>query len=234
MLVQGSKELGIVLSDEQVSQFYQYYQELVTWNQKMNLTAITEEKEVIVKHFLDCLTPAVNFDFTTCKTLIDMGTGAGFPGIPLKIAYPHLKITLVDSLQKRIHFLQEVTKGLGLENVECVHGRAEELGQNSIYREQYDLCVSRAVSHLSVLYEYTLPFIKTGGVFLALKGPNVKEELEEGKKALQVLGGQWKQTWIISLPYSDITHSIIQIKKARHTPTQYPRKAGKPSKSPII
>ena len=234
IVIQGSQELGISLSSAQIEQFYQYYELLVEWNQKMNLTAIIEEKEVMIKHFLDCLTAAVDIDITTCHTLIDVGTGAGFPGIPLKIAYPHLEITLMDSLKKRINFLKIIQTELGLSNVHCIHGRAEDLGQNPLYREQYDLCVSRAVAQLAVLYEYSLPFIKVGGTFLALKGPNVEEELVEGQKALQVLGGKLDHTTTIDLPYSEISHSIVHIIKNRHTPTQYPRKAGKPSKKPIV
>lgn len=234
MLQKGSQQLGVILNEEQINQFFKYYELLVSWNEKMNLTAITEEKEVIIKHFLDCLTVAKEFDFAPSTHLIDIGTGAGFPGLPLKIAYPHLEITLVDSLQKRIRFLETVTEELGLMQVQCIHGRAEELGQSPVYREQYDLCVSRAVAHLSVLYEYTLPFIAQGGYFLALKGPDVVQELAESEKALGLLGGKHIQTSTLSLPYSDITHSIIRIKKDRQTPTQYPRKAGIPSKKPIV
>lgn len=233
MLEKGSQQLGIMLHDQQIQQFFLYKDLLVQWNEKMNLTAIVEEKEIILKHFLDSLAVASKWDFNTEIKMIDVGTGAGFPGIPLKIAYPKLQVTLLDSLNKRITFLQEVKKQLQLDNVTCIHGRAEEVGQNKSHREQYDLCASRAVAHLAVLAEYCLPFIKVGGIFSSLKGPDIEKEVEESKKAIEVLGGEIIDIHTVDIPYSNIRHSILCIKKIRQTPTQYPRKAGKPSREPI-
>ncbi|HOQ15847.1 MAG TPA: 16S rRNA (guanine(527)-N(7))-methyltransferase RsmG [Defluviitaleaceae bacterium] len=232
-LIEGSKQLGVHLEDYQTEQFFQFKDLLLEWNNKINLTAIVDDKEIIIKHFLDCLSIGQFFDCQTACNVIDVGTGAGFPGIPLKIAYPNLKTTLLDSLNKRISFLKEVVLNLQLKDVTCIHGRAEELGQNKEYRELYDLCVSRAVAHLSVLSEYTLPFIKTGGTLIAMKGLNVDEELNESKKAIEVLGGEIIDIKDVVIPFSDIKHRLIMIKKVRLTPTKYPRKAGKPGRNPI-
>lgn len=233
LLFDSSKELGINLNENQIKQFMMYKNLLLEWNEKINLTAITEDRDIIQKHFVDCVSIASKIDIPSGATVIDVGTGAGFPGIPVKIAFPDIEITLLDSLNKRINFLQEVVSSLGLENVNCVHSRAEDGGQNGEYREQYDMCISRAVANLAVLSEYCLPFVKVGGTFVSLKGPDVKEELEESKKALEKLGGEVIGVEKIDIPKSDITHSLVIIKKVRQTPKAYPRKAGKVTKNPI-
>lgn len=232
-LEEGSNQFGVSLDNNQINQFFCYKDLIIEWNKKMNLTAITEEKEIIIKHFLDSISIGQSLDFTSVNNIIDIGTGAGFPGIPIKIAYPNLKITLLDSLNKRIDFLKKVVSQLSLKDVKCVHGRAEELGQNKDYRKSYDICVSRAVAHLSVLAEYTLPFLKVGGTFISMKSINVEEEINDSTKAIDVLGGEIIDIKDTMIPFSDINHRIILIKKVRPTPTKFPRKPGKPSKNPI-
>ncbi|NLK20584.1 MAG: 16S rRNA (guanine(527)-N(7))-methyltransferase RsmG [Epulopiscium sp.] len=232
-LEKGSKSFGNSLNNNQIKQFLDYKGLLLEWNEKMNLTAITEEKEIIIKHFLDSISVGGLFDFSSKVKVIDIGTGAGFPGIPLKITYPNIDITLLDSLNKRIEFLKEVVSRLSLMDVNAIHGRAEELGQDKDHRHSYDICVSRAVAHLSVLAEYTLPFIKIGGMFISMKSTNIDEELRDSKKAIQVLGGELIDIKDIDIPFSDIRHRVLFIRKERPTPTKYPRKPGKPSKSPI-
>ena len=231
----GLEELNITLTDEQIEQFLQYYEMLVEKNKVMNLTGITEYEEVIQKHFLDSLSLIrVIPDIASQKlTVIDLGTGAGFPGIPLKIAFPELEITLMDSLNKRILFLQEVIDALGQKKVSAVHGRAEEMSSNATHRQQYDLCVSRAVSNLAVLTEYCLPFVKKGGLFVSYKSADSDAEIQEGKKAISILGGKLTSVDKFQLPDSDLRRALVCIKKVKDTPKKYPRKAGLPSKEPL-
>ena len=200
----------------------------------MNLTAITDEREIMLKHFADCLMLCPETDALGGKTVIDVGTGAGFPGVPLKIARPELEVTLLDSLNKRITFLNEVVSGLGLEKVKCLHLRAEDGGADKNLREKFDLCVSRAVADLSVLSEYCLPFVKVGGYFISMKGPDVSEEIERAKKAVKLLGGSIEEVKKTAIPGTDIVHSLVIIKKGKPTPPKYPRKAGKAKKEPIV
>lgn len=233
VLIEGAKELGVVLTSKQVKQFMQYKSLLVEWNQKMNLTAITEDYEVITKHFLDCLTAHQAIDLNTVNTVVDIGTGAGFPGLVLKIAFPHLQITLVDSLKKRLTFLETVIDTLNLDGICCIHSRAEDLGKQKQYRESFDICASRAVAHLAILSEYTLPFVKVGGYLIALKGQKLEEELQDSKRAVKVLGGSLEKAVQATIPFTDIHHRIALIKKVKPSPKQYPRKAGEPTKAPI-
>ena len=227
------KELGIELSDLQFEQFEKYYKLLVEWNEFMNLTAITEYEEVYEKHFLDSLAVVKAIDMNEVESVIDIGTGAGFPGIPLKIAFPHLKIVLLDSLNKRIKYLNTVVDELNLENVETLHGRAEDHAKKAEYREQFDLCVSRAVANLATLSEYCLPYVKVDGNFISYKSGEITGEAEEAKKAVSILGGNVKKIKKFLLSESDITRSFVVIEKKKTTPKKYPRKAGTPSKEPI-
>lgn len=233
IFVEKLNVLGVTLNDTQLKQFDQYYELLVEWNKVMNLTAITEYEEVVVKHFVDSLSLVKAIDIEKVHTVIDIGTGAGFPGIPLKIAFPHLKITLLDSLNKRINFLNEVIDKLGLEEISTIHGRAEDFARKLEYREQFDLCVSRAVANLSTLSEYCLPYVKVGGVFLPYKSGEIDQEVEEAATALKVLGGKMKKVEKFQLPDSDISRSFIVIAKTKNTGKKFPRKAGLPSKEPI-
>ena len=220
--------LHIDLSKEQYSQYVTYYNMVVEKNKVMNLTGITEFDEFIDKHYIDSLSIVNAVDMTRVNSIIDVGTGAGFPGIPLKIAFPHLKITLLDSLNKRINFLNEVIETLGLQNVETCHGRAEDFGHRKEYREQYDLCASRAVANLSTLTEYCLPFVKVGGQFVSYKSGNVDNELKESSKAIKILGGEAGKVCSFVLPGTDFAR-----KKIKMTGNKYPRKAGTPSKEPL-
>lgn len=227
------KELGITLSETQQKQFYRYYELLVEWNKVMNLTGITEYEEVNEKHFIDSLSIVKVLDINDIHTVIDVGTGAGFPGIPLKIAFPHLKITLLDSLNKRIKYLDTVINELGLKDIHTIHGRAEEYARKEEYREKYDLAVSRAVANLSTLSEYCVPYVKVGGMFIPYKSGEIETEVKEAQTAIKVLGG--KQTDIVkfTLPGSDINRSFIKIQKIKSTGKKFPRKAGLPAKEPI-
>ncbi len=229
------KQLHLELSKKQILQFISYYELLIDWNSRMNLTAITEFEDVLKKHFIDSLSLISAVSDLTQKQydLIDVGTGAGFPGIPLKIAFPNLKITLLDSLNKRIQFLNEVICKLELQDIEAVHGRAEDFAKPDQFRERYDLCVSRAVANLATLSEYCIPFVKPGGFFISYKSEKVNVELEEAKKAISVLGGSFQKNIEFLLPHSDITRNFIVIQKKNKTPLKYPRKAGLPSKEPI-
>ncbi len=228
----GLESLNIALSENQMEQFLTFYELLVEWNSFMNLTAITEFEEVVQKHFLDSLALIKACDLKD-QTLIDVGTGAGFPGIPLKIAFPELKVTLLDSLNKRINFLNTVIETLGLENVETIHGRAEDFAKNKDYREKFDLCVSRAVSNMTTLSEYCLPFVRINGSFISYKSEKLTEELKEADKAISILGGQVGDQIELTLPDSDIYRNLLIINKTKNTPGKYPRKAGLPSKEPL-
>lgn len=225
------------LSEGQLAQFETYYKMLVEKNKVMNLTAITEREEVILKHFIDSVALAGYYDFSDVNKplrIIDVGTGAGFPAIPLKIVFPQLQITLFDSLNKRIGFLQEVIDALELKDCMAVHGRAEEGGRNRDLREQFDLAVSRAVANMAVLSEYCIPFVKQGGYFIAYKTEKSNEEIRQAERAVSILGGSIERVEKLSLPDSDIGRSFVFVKKVRSTPKLYPRKAGTASKQPLM
>lgn len=227
------KKKGILLTDEQCRQFETYYRLLVSWNEKMNLTGITERPDVYWKHFYDSLAPAFFVDLTTYDQLLDVGSGAGFPAFPLKIAFPHLRVTVVDSLKKRLTFLDEVSKTLHLNDMQTVHGRAEELGRKKAYREQYDFVTARAVARLNVLCEYCLPFTRLKGLFVAMKTVNYASEVQEATAAIARLGGRYTETHTFTLPEQLGGRSIIQIVKDKRTPKEFPRKPGTPAKQPI-
>lgn len=226
-------ELGIHLGEKQVDQFMTFYEYLVEKNKVMNLTAITEFDEVVDKHFLDSLLIVKHADFGKVTEVLDMGTGAGFPGIPLKIVFPEVHFTLADSLNKRILFLNEVIEKCGLHGIDTVHTRAEDLGRNKAYREKYDLVVSRAVANLSTLSEYCMPFVKVGGKFVSYKSAAVEEEYQEAKKAIGLLGGECCGPVIDKVPGTDLERSFLIINKKKTTPAKYPRKAGLPGKEPL-
>lgn len=224
---------GIKLSDHQLEQFETYYEMLVEKNKVMNLTAITEKNEVIDKHFADSLALIKSGVSLTGQKILDIGTGAGFPGIPLKIAFPELEIVLLDSLNKRIKFLNEVIEALGLEKITAIHGRAEDFAKQKEYREQFDYVVSRAVANLTVLSEYCLPYVKVGGCFIPYKSGEIDEELNNSKKAVQILGGKIEEVVKFQLPDTDIGRSFVKIKKNKNTAKKYPRKADLPAKEPL-
>lgn len=230
-LKQQAVQINIKLSDEQTEQFFQYMQLLLDWNEKINLTAIVEPKEIIQKHFIDSLT--IQKYLSNNDSVIDVGTGAGFPGIPLKIVNSQKQIVLLDSLNKRLNFLKEVEKQLELNKMEIVHARAEEGANNNLYREKFEIVTSRALAPLNVLVEYMLPFVKLQGKCIAMKGNNGKEEIENSKNAIKILGGEIEQVEEFKLPDSEIVRDIIVIKKIAKTPKEYPRKAGTPTKEPI-
>ncbi len=226
-----AKKINIELSNEQIDKFFTYKDLLKDWNQKINLTAIVDDKEIILKHFIDSLTIAKYI--SNESTLIDVGTGAGFPGIPVKIAKENVSVTLIDSLNKRINFLNEVISKNNLEKIRCIHGRAEDVSRETLMREKFDYATARAVANLSTLAELCLPFVKVGGEFICMKGNNIKEELNEAQKSINVLGGEIVCEEKIVLPETDIERNIIIIKKTKSTPAKYPRKAGIPAKEPI-
>lgn len=232
--LKGLEELQIELSDNQIQQFIRYYEMLVEKNKVMNLTAITEFDEVIEKHFLDSLSLVKVYDLKKEVSVMDMGTGAGFPGIPLKIAFPHLQITLLDSLKKRLNFLDTVIEELKLEEICTVHGRAEDGARKAEHREQYDLSVSRAVSRLASLCELCMPYVKEGGYFISYKSGKAQEELTEASKAIFVLGGKLDKTEAFQLFGTDMERTLVVVEKKKKTPKQYPRKAGTPAKEPIL
>ncbi len=225
------QEIGILLEKKQIEQFYFYMEQLLTWNKKINLTAITQPEEIIVKHFVDSMTIAKQIGENA--KLIDVGTGAGFPGIPLKIIREDIEITLLDSLNKRIRFLDEVIQNLQLTKIECVHARVEEIGKNKKFREKFDYATSRAVANLSTLSEYLMPLVKVNGYVISMKGSHIEEEIQQSKKAISILGGKMETIKTFTLPKSEIKRNILIIRKVKPTPSQYPRKPGTPSKEPI-
>ena len=231
--IEGLAAKGIELTDKQIAQFKKYFELLVEWNEKMNLTAITDLEGVYLKHFYDSISPSFYFDFESVTTLCDVGAGAGFPSLPIKICFPHLHVTIVDSLNKRITFLNHLAAELGLENVEFVHARAEEFGQNAAYREKFDVVTARAVARLSVLSELCLPLAKENGKFVALKAAAGEEELKDAKKAITTLGGKLRSQHHYELPVEKSERSLYVFDKVKSTPKKYPRKPGTPNKSPI-
>ena len=234
ILKKAAEEYGISLSETQLQQFDRYQELLVEWNQKMNLTALTEPKDVAIKHMIDSVSVYDEKWFSEGMSVIDVGTGAGFPGLPLKILCPSLKVTLLDSLNKRVKFLETVVSELGLSDIVCVHARAEEAARQKQYREKFDAVVSRAVARLPILAEYDLPFVRVGGFFAAMKGAKYEEEAEEAKKAVKLLGGGEPVLREIKLPELEDKRGIIYIRKEKKTPSVYPRKAGTPEKNPIL
>ena len=232
-LTEKAGRTGISLSHYQAEQFDRFYQMMVERNKVMNLTAITEEDEVIDKHFIDSLSCAGLIDLNSVRTVIDVGTGAGFPGIPLKIAFPHLEMVLLDSLKKRINFLREATEALGLKKVDAVHGRAEDLARDGRYRGRFDLCVSRAVANLRTLTEYCIPFVKVNGCFISYKAQKGREELEESGKCMDILGCSLEEIREFHLEGDQGERLLLRIRKDKKTPKAFPRKAGTPSREPL-
>jgi len=232
LLKEGAREMGIKMETVQAEKLLLYMELLLEWNERINLTAIENERDIVIKHFLDSIAilPYIN---KRVESLIDIGTGAGFPGIPIKVMNPSLNITLLDSLEKRTRFLGEIIASLELKGIEVVHGRAEDMGAKGGLREMFDCATARAVAALPVLLEYCLPFVKNEGVFIAMKGSST-EEIKDSVSALDILGGKIECVNELTLPFSDFRRNIIIVKKFRQTPTKYPRKAGKPSRNPLI
>lgn len=228
------EERGITVTPVMLEQFESYFKELVSWNEKMNLTGITEREQVYTKHFYDSLSLSFYYDMKNVSTIADIGSGAGFPGIPLKICFPHLKLTIIDSLAKRITFLQHIVDELGLTDVELIHGRAEDLGRKSGYRDHFDLVTARAVAKLALLNEFCLPFVRVGGTFAAMKGSDPADELQEATRSFKELKGKLISVNPFSLPVEESDRHIILISKKEPTPKKYPRKPGLPAKEPLI
>ncbi|MEK9200216.1 16S rRNA (guanine(527)-N(7))-methyltransferase RsmG [Ureibacillus sp. FSL E2-3493] len=232
--IEALKNKGIELSDQQIAQFKKYFELLVEWNEKMNLTAITDVEGVYLKHFYDSISASFYFDFTKVQSVCDVGAGAGFPSLPIKICFPHLHVTIVDSLNKRITFLNHLSEQLQLDHVEFVHARAEEFGQNASYREKFEVVTARAVARLAVLSELCFPLVKQGGYFVALKAAAGPEELKDAKKAITTLGGSLKEEFAYTLPIEESERTLYVFDKVKHTPKKYPRKPGVPNKTPIV
>ncbi|MGV8145367.1 MAG: 16S rRNA (guanine(527)-N(7))-methyltransferase RsmG [Alkaliphilus sp.] len=233
MLFDGCNKMGILISEEQIEKLIKFKKILLERNKTMNLTSIEEEKNFVVKHLLDSISCLTIDELKREQKVIDIGSGAGFPSIPLKIMLPEIRLTLLDSSNKKIGFLEETCESLEIVEVETIHGRAEDFGQNSGYRETYDLALARAVAPMNVLVEYCLPFLKIGGHFICQKGPQLEEEIKKAEKAIQLLGGEVKYIKRNSLPFDKLNHKIVVIKKVGKSPTKYPRKAGKPAKNPM-
>lgn len=233
LLDRAAKDVGLELTEEKYDKFITYMRLLQEWNEKINLTAITEDEEIIKKHFIDSIKAFKREEFKASKNMIDVGTGAGFPGIPIAIMNSSIKVTLLDSLNKRINFLNKVIEDLHLKNIVTVHSRAEDGARNKLYREKFDLATSRAVANMSVLAEYCLPYVKIGGKFIALKGPSVSEEIEDSRNAIQKLGGQLEGVLPVEIEDSDLKHNLVVVKKIQACSKVYPRKAGTISKNPI-
>lgn len=229
----ASLEVGMELSEHQYEQFIKYMGLLQEWNEKINLTAITEDEEVIKKHFIDCIKAFKSDAIKNAEAIIDVGTGAGFPGLPIAIMNPNVQVTLLDSLNKRINFLNKVINDIELKNVITIHSRAEDGARKPELREKFDVATSRAVANMAVLSEFCIPYVKVGGHFVALKGPAIEEELKDGQKAISVLGGELKEIIEVNIEESDLKHNIVEIKKINKCPKTYPRKAGTINKKPI-
>ncbi|WP_075619702.1 16S rRNA (guanine(527)-N(7))-methyltransferase RsmG [Paenisporosarcina indica] len=231
--IEALKEKGILLTLDQLQQFNKYFELLVEWNEKMNLTAITDQPSVYLKHFYDSISMAFYVNFSKGQSICDVGAGAGFPSIPLKICFPQLQVTIVDSLNKRIQFLTHLSEQLGLSNVQFVHARAEEFGQSAKYREQYDIVTARAVARLSVLSELCVPLVKKGGQFVAMKAAAAQDELSDAKRALTTLGAEKTKEFTFTLPIENSERSLFVFNKVKTTPKKYPRKPGVPNKTPL-
>ena len=229
----AANDVGIELTEIQYEQFIKYMRLVQEWNEKINLTAITEDEEFVKKHFIDCIKAFKSEAIRNAKTIIDIGTGAGFPGMPIAILNPNANVTLLDSLNKRINFLNIVVRELGLKNVTTIHSRAEDGARNPELREKFDVATSRAVANMAVLSEFCMPYVKKNGYFVALKGPSIDEELENGNNAIKILGGELKDIIEISIEETDLKHNIVEIRKIKPCPKAYPRKAGTVNKKPL-
>ncbi len=232
-ITEGMKELSVDISESQIEKFFLYYNMVIERNRVINLTAITDMRDVVFKHFIDSVSLVKVIDVSRETSLIDVGTGAGFPGIPLKIIFPDLKVTLLDSLNKRVSFLDEVIDRIGLNGIQAIHGRAEDVGRNPEFREKYDMCVSRAVANLSTLSEYCMPFVKVGGSFISYKSGTIEDELKQAEKAVKILGGSIEKVVNFRIEEIDAERSLIQIMKKNRIPMKFPRKAGIPGKEPL-
>ena len=229
----AANDVNLELTETQYEQFIKYMRLVQEWNEKINLTAITEDEEFIKKHFIDCMKAFKSDAIRNAKTIIDVGTGAGFPGMPIAILHPNAHITLLDSLNKRINFLNIVVRELGLKNVTTIHSRAEDGARKPELREKFDIATSRAVANMAVLSELCMPYVKKGGYFVALKGPSIDEELENGSNAIKILGGELKEIIEVSIEETDLKHNIVEVKKVKECPKTYPRKAGTVNKKPL-